>query len=524
MSASRELVPPLLLGVLATAICLNASWSVSFWTDEAAVISAATRSLPDLFALLGTVDAVHGAHYVFAHFWIDLFGASPFSLRLPSAIAAGVAAVGTYTLARLLTDRRTAVIAGLVFCVLPRVTWMGIEARSFSFSAAVAAWLGVVLVLGLRGSHVDRPHRARGHWIGYAALVAAGIALNIYVALVVLAHGVTILLVGVSRATRVAWLLAACVGGAVASPVVWFSVHERGQLGQPPLGIVYFMRSTLVNNWFLGDTPTVGSSRGGPSELTGGGEFAAWQVCAVLLALICWSFILLAVVRARRVPSPPERPAIPVASIVLPWLLLPVGLVGIVSFAATPMFNARYFTFGVAAAAIGVAAGIATLAPKWTQVLATVLIAVTALPVYQSQRTPFAKSGSDWGAVAELLTTDAQEGDGVFYCPTSVTAPGAPALTKKRRISIAYPEAFQGLIDVTETSASSEPRLFPDESIPLEAALDRVSELPALWVICPADYPEETADADHALLTNAGLTPTTSWRGRTTFVTRYSRD
>ncbi|WBM80753.1 glycosyltransferase family 39 protein [Cryobacterium breve] len=114
----RQLAP-LYFGVLGLVISVAASWNPSYWGDEAASVMSAERSLPSLFRMLGTIDAVHGAYYLMLHFWIDLFGASEFSTRLPSAIAIGVATAGTFTLARMLTGARVAWIAAIVFAVLP---------------------------------------------------------------------------------------------------------------------------------------------------------------------------------------------------------------------------------------------------------------------------------------------------------------------------------------------------------------------------------------------------------------------
>jgi mannosyltransferase len=80
-----------LIAAAAALVSLTGSWIPSLWGDEAASIMSATRSLPSLFRMVGTVDAVHGAYYLGLHFWVNLFGASPFSVRLPSALAVGAA-------------------------------------------------------------------------------------------------------------------------------------------------------------------------------------------------------------------------------------------------------------------------------------------------------------------------------------------------------------------------------------------------------------------------------------------------
>src|SRR6201991_4299407 len=57
------------------------------WRDELATWSAATRPLPDLWRMLGGIDAVTGPYYLFMHGWIPGFGDSAVALRLPSLLA-----------------------------------------------------------------------------------------------------------------------------------------------------------------------------------------------------------------------------------------------------------------------------------------------------------------------------------------------------------------------------------------------------------------------------------------------------
>ena len=65
---------PWLIAVLATAI--SAGWAArpSLWFDEGATISAsANRTLPELWKLLGHIDAVHGLYYLLMHGWFAYF-------------------------------------------------------------------------------------------------------------------------------------------------------------------------------------------------------------------------------------------------------------------------------------------------------------------------------------------------------------------------------------------------------------------------------------------------------------------
>src|SRR5262249_46222188 len=80
-------VPGLLLAlpvsVLTLGILLPGLGRRALWNDEYATWYASTLSPGDLLRLFGHVDAVVAPYYVFMHAWIDLFGDSATSLRLP---------------------------------------------------------------------------------------------------------------------------------------------------------------------------------------------------------------------------------------------------------------------------------------------------------------------------------------------------------------------------------------------------------------------------------------------------------
>ncbi|MGF2953491.1 glycosyltransferase family 39 protein, partial [Mycobacterium sp. THU-M116] len=91
--ARGRLLDPWMVAALATAI--SAAWASrpSLWFDEGATISAAAnRTLPELWRLLGHIDAVHGLYYLVMHGWFAIFPPTEFFSRLPSALAVGAAA------------------------------------------------------------------------------------------------------------------------------------------------------------------------------------------------------------------------------------------------------------------------------------------------------------------------------------------------------------------------------------------------------------------------------------------------
>lgn len=490
----------LALGAVGAIISFVGSWNVSLWTDEAATISASRRSLPELFALVSHHDAVHALYYLIIHFWSGVFGYSEVALRIPSALAVGGAVVGVYFLAAALGRNDVAALAAVIAIVLPRITWMGVEARSFGPSATVAVWATVLLILALR--------RGRWRWVVYGALVALGIAMNIYVALLVVAHLVTVALLEKAWRTRLVWLVSAAAGTVAASPVVLAAASQKGQLGDNALSVTTMLRQALINQWFLGATPTrVTDSNSGTS---------AWAIAAIALAAVGWILIAVGVVTAVRDPG--ARPAV-VAT--LPWILLPTVIAIAYSAAVSPLYNARYFTFAAPAVALAIALGLRAIPWEIGRITAVVLIVALAVPIYVSQRRATGKSGSDWSEVAAFVGSRAHRGDGVYFSPLEPTADTAIGRTT-RYIDVAYPRAFDGLVDITLRTTGAQDATLRGTSFPLAAEKAKLRGLRAVWVVRPTGYPAAGASADDAVFEAAGLRPRIRWSGPSDTVVEFA--
>ncbi len=542
---------PLLVGCVAAALSFAGSWVPSLWTDEAATITAARRTLPQLWRMLGTVDAVHGAYYAFAHVWVALFGSTALALRLPSAVAVGLAAGALTVLVRRLGGTPAlATGSGLVFAVLPRTTWMGVEGRSYAWTALLAVALTLTLVIA-----ADAQGRRRtAPWVAYAVLGALCVVVHIYLVLLLLAHAVSVL-PGAGRA--VAARFAAAAGGAVvlASPAVVVAAGERGQLGGQGLGPARLLRNLLVNQVFLGDTPTPGTAPAASLSVHGPGDL--WQPAAVLLAVVALGVAGWGLVAAAR--GGPVAPGLtPLAArrsiirYVLPWLVLPPVLVGVVALVGPPLYNPRYFSFGAPAAAVLVALGLERLGGRRAAAVAVALLVLVA-PVYLSQRGPTAKSGTDWAQAADYVRTHAGPGDGVYFAPrypagadgsTDSGTDGAegaddgageaapdpsgvsgttPVGRTLRSIRDAYPDAFTGLRDVTELTTPADAGTLVGTSAPLSAVAARLSGLAGVWVVRRDDYPAAEAAREDAFLGAQALHAVRSWRGPATEVVEFRR-
>jgi mannosyltransferase len=503
------------VGAVAAAVSLAWSWQPSLWTDEAATISAAVRPLPELWRMLGTVDAVHGLYYLGMHVWLAVAGQSALALRLPSAVAVGLTAAALVVLVRRLGgSERLAVTSGLVCAALPRMTWSGAEGRSFALTALLAVLLTLVVAPAAAGPVPG------ARWAGYAVLGGLAVAVDVYLALLLLAHAVTLARWG-GRATLLRFLAAAGGALALAAPVVVVASRQTGQLGEQRLGPLGLVRAVLVNQVFLGDTPTPGTAPRTGLTLHNAGDL--WQVCAILLAVAGLGLTLLGVRAARRAGGPPWV----VARWALPWALVPPAVVVAATLAGASLYNPRYFTFGVPAVAVLVALGLGVLRPD-RAVAASVALVLVVAPVYVSQRGATAKSGTDWAQVAQEVNSGRTAGDGVYFAPVlhqaQPTRPPGPGMgTTLRQIAVAYPEAFAGLRDLTRLRTAVDAGNLTGTSSPLLASGGRLDGLTRLWLVRDEDYPALQAAAEDAFLAAAGFRPVSHWAGPTTGVTLLRR-
>ncbi len=162
-------------------ICLLGIGRAVLWQDELATVSAGTRSLPDLARLCAHVDGVLAAYYVLVHVWVSAFGASPVSVRLPSALAMSAAAGVTAVLGARPFDRRAGLLAGLVLAGLPAASWVGQEARPSAITFLLVAVSTLLLVRA-----VDRPVTRR--WALYGLAIVALGTMQLTTTVLVLAH------------------------------------------------------------------------------------------------------------------------------------------------------------------------------------------------------------------------------------------------------------------------------------------------------------------------------------------------
>ena len=461
--ASRGALP-LSLGILGFLAVFSGSWIPSFWGDEAASVMSAERPLPSLFRMLGNVDAVHGTYYLFLHFWIELFGASELSVRLPSSIAIGTLVAGTFVLGRMLGGRNLGIVAALICAVSPRASYIGGDARSYALSTALGVWLTVLLVTLIR-----RRVRRRLAWIGYALLATLGVYLFLYLGLLLLVHGLYVFTsrraIGMGRR----WLAAAALTVVLSAPIIAYGYAEREQVAFLAKRNYGTPHGILVTQWFVNPYLAV----------------TAWalMIIAVVAGVIAW----------RHGARLSELVRLGVLWTAVPTLaLLAMNLV-------SPTYNLRYLSFCTPAIAILMAAGILALRRRWLIIPALVLALACAIPTDVAQRLPYAKDGgSDIAQTAALIGSEAQAGDAVVFDRT--TKPSE----RPRLGEHLFPSDYAGLVDVALRKSYVSRSGLWDTTWPLDEVSDRLDGINTVWVVeltGSTDYREST---DVATLENLG--------------------
>ncbi|MER6180788.1 glycosyltransferase family 39 protein [Streptomyces sp. NPDC001652] len=343
--------------------------------DELVTWDMVGRDTGRILATLGNVDAVHGTYYLLMHGWVELFGDSVVSLRLPSVLAVAAAAAVIALIGDRLFGYRAGILAGFLFAISPAVSRYGQEARSYALVMLAVALATLLLLRAL-----DRP-RSPWRWAGYAlALVLTGL-LHLIALSVVLAHAC--LLVAHARQDRSLWwkaaLALAAVAGCVAPLAVLGSSQAQRQLYWVP----------APDGWAL-----LSLAQGLFASALGGGAVIALAVLA----------------RSQR------RAPLVLCGV---WALLPPLLVWAASHGEVSYFRSVYVLFTLPAWALLAGAGVAAASRSRKAAVALVAtLAVLTLPDQRQMRQPFEHDAPvpvDYAAAADVIKRFHRPGDAVVY-------------------------------------------------------------------------------------------------------------
>jgi mannosyltransferase len=325
------------------------------WRDELASWSAASRTLPQLWAMLHNIDAVLGIYYFGLHLWMAVFGDSATAMRVPSVIAMAGAAAVVGLIGRRLGGGVAGLASGLIFALIPSVSRYAQEARPYAFATFFAA---LATLMFLRA--MERPNWSR--WAIYAVVLGAAGAANLVALVVASGHLIIILWDFFQRTVRVGgdgtpesgkglpggrlapegsplllvkrFCVAVIVGGLLVSPLVIEGHTQQG--------------------WQIGGVATphvaelIGVSGGLWQEL-----FASVPVAVVVMLLAVGSLVAAPDARRRSI-----------ALYALAFAIVPVVAVWVISRGPTSYWTFRYMLFTITGWALGAGLCVSFLAER----------------------------------------------------------------------------------------------------------------------------------------------------------------
>lgn len=361
----------------------------SYWTDEAATISAVSRTPAELWKMLHTVDAVHALYYTGMLPWSRWFGISEVAMRMPSAVAvAGSVGILTAYLQRRLGNG-AAISAALLLTVMPRVSWSAVEARSYSWAMFLSLVATLVFVVWLRRRTRLRP-RAQLLLLGVYGLASAlSLCLSVLTGTLLVVHLIMAVVWHRDAISR-ALLVQSCAALA-AAPVLIAALTQKDQV-----------------SWISTDPQEIGSLVWKDQYFT-----SPFHLAAPLM----WLFGGLAVTaiflaRDRRLALGATL-----------WVLLPTVLITVLTAAGLPLYAPRYLIFTAPAAVVLMVLGIRCAPRWWIRVPLILLVTGLCVPGAVAARLPDAKDTA-YRPIAEMVG----RADVVLY-------PEPEA----RGVSIAYP-------------------------------------------------------------------------------------
>ena len=457
---------------MAFAVSVIGAGRPSLWYDEAATLSAATRSPGELWALLGNEDAVHGLYYWLLRGWFIVFPATEFWARVPSALAVGVAAAGVVVLGRQLSVRSVGVAAGVVFAVLPRTTWAGVDARPYALTIACAVWVTVLFVVA-----VER--RRIGLWVAYAAALAAATLVNVIVVLVVAAHAVMVAGMPTSRRTTAAWLAAMAAATAAVVPFAATLAQQQDQIGWIwPISVVTL--GQIAGEQYFPSVYSAGLRAVGPDQQQLTFEqlslaVQAWARVAPLIVVVVALGVAAVLMRARATEVLGGRPRLLMRAAAA-WILLPTAVLIAYSLIGRPVYQPHYLSFTTPALAMLIGVSVVVVGRDARRIgIILAVLGVAAAPNYVAQRGPYAKFGSDYSQVVDLVSTRAAPGDCLV-----VEDSGSPTMVDAVASAL---EGADGLRDVGRDRSAVELQSLFGSRLPVSASADTLRTCSVLWTV-----------------------------------------
>ncbi len=382
-----ELLILIVLTAASAVACFVDLGSRSLWNDEFHSALVALHHGTSLWSA-ATVDGGNMMlYYLLLHVFVSLFGDGQLVLRVPSALA-GVALTSIiFFLARRMFGSRTAMIATAIVAVSPALVVGNQQARGYSLGTLLIASSLLALLRA-----IECPTRRR--WCVYGLVTVLSIYTLAYAAMFLV--GQWLPLAFWPQARRQARSILTVVGVAA--------------LAYVPL-IVLMLRTGAASGLSTNPPPSTTEGIHFLEELTSGVApdfFAATLIAGIItvIGLLCWLAAGAEVVsRIRSAPGELETVCLGIA---LSWLLVPLLLDPVFSFAYRSIFNSSFLVQSVPAGAMVVAFVFGKLLPRGlSHAFAVGLVALLVAALVPT----YGVSYEQWAQVSRYIRTVSRAGD-----------------------------------------------------------------------------------------------------------------
>jgi uncharacterized membrane protein len=380
----------------------------SFWHDEILSVQRAQMNDEDFGNLLQGFPNM-AFYYWLLHHWIAL-GDSEITVRMLSVVAS----VGTVLVIYFLGTRLFGPQVGIISAALLAINAFHIqyaqEARSYSVVVLLLALSSLFLVRS-----IQRPYW--GNWMVYAVLTILSVFTHYFGALVLLAHGASLLFL---PRQVIPWkrlmVSASVIAIALIMPLSSFaSLAFADSEGATQVGWVPGASMNSVYRWAL--------------DMTGNGGNCAGRVCGTSIDTSDFIYFIYFIPVLAAAAIGIRKWFVDKGSfeswkfaLLLTWLLVPVIITLLGSFVAINAFVSRYLIVSlpplVILAAVGISELRGLLGLRVALVSAVMLVALEAISVsgVYAYYTEFQKE--DWRGIANAIASQWQPGDGMlFYMP-----------------------------------------------------------------------------------------------------------
>jgi mannosyltransferase len=421
-----------------------------FWFDECFGVELARLDWHNFLHLLWWREANMSLYYLLLRAWLHAFpnlnwnGAeTEFFIRSLSVVFAVATLPAIYWLARLLYNRRVALISTALFAANAYSVRYAQEARSYSLFLLLAVLSSGFLIAWLRNP-------ARRNLFGYVLFSILAVYSHFYALLLIAAH----------------WIVIRSFG----SP----DLHkdDRDPVNPTP-GHISAMTRQMRRAWEIialavlpllifvaktGAGPIKWIPRPGLCDLLTFFEHLAGSYSWPLLAIYCLTYIAALARPGVKLLTRDQSWESWRARFLLVWLFIPVALTGLLSL-ARPVFLGRYMIFCLPPLIILAAAGLSRLRRSWMLAAAlTVMLFLSLQGVSFVHGHDFDDERDGSGAAANFILDHTQVGDGVIFHIAEARVPyeffrslragentASPAFTRQLGPEILFPRHGLGL-------------------------------------------------------------------------------